>query len=335
MKVAFVHGSYDLRVNEVEAPTAGPRDVVLRIASVGICGSDLGFISVGGPGVASPNPFPLGHELSGTVEQAGPEVTSVKVGDRVILNPLVNMIGNGAPEGGFGEKLLVRDVAGKPGSLLPLPDAMSFDEGALIEPLAVGAHAVNRLGAKPGDTVAIYGAGPIGLASLIALKRRGIDSIIMFDLSGFRRERALKLGASAAFDPKETPAAKVLSEAHGTVSMYGYDLPATTHYIEASGAPVIPDIVGFCRPGAVICVASLQKKTIEIHPAALIGKEITLTGVLGYPTELGEVLEALTSSPIDLEPMISHRFKGEDVLTAFDMATHPEQSAKVLVQYES
>src|ERR1700681_4137841 len=101
MKVPFVFGPDDLRLREVETPHAGPRDVVLRVATVGICGSDLGFIAMGGIVGPTADPFPLGHELSGTVIEAGADVTTVAVGDRVIINPLVNFIGNGAPEGGF------------------------------------------------------------------------------------------------------------------------------------------------------------------------------------------------------------------------------------------
>ena len=115
--------------------------MVLKIATVGICGSDLALIAAGGPLVRAAEPFPLGHELSGTVVEIGADVSSVALGDRVILNPLINSIGIGAAEGGFGERLLVRDVASNSGSLLPLPASVSFDFGALVEPLAVSVHA--------------------------------------------------------------------------------------------------------------------------------------------------------------------------------------------------
>ena len=190
MKVAYVFGPNDLRISEVEAPSAGPRDVVLKIATVGICGSDLALIAAGGPLVRAPAPFPLGHELSGTVMEVGVDVSSVAVGDRVVLNPLINSIGIGAAEGGVGEKLLVRDVAVKPGSLLPLPSSVSFDFGALVEPLAVSVHGINQLGAKRGDKVAVFGAGPVGLGAVIALRHRGIEDIAVFELSELRRERA-------------------------------------------------------------------------------------------------------------------------------------------------
>ena len=86
--------------------------------------------------------------------------------------------------------MLVRDVAVKPGSLLPLPSSVSFDFGALVEPLAVSVHGINQLGAKRGDKVAVFGAGPVGLGAVIALRHRGIDDIVVFELSELRRERA-------------------------------------------------------------------------------------------------------------------------------------------------
>jgi len=335
MQVPFVHGPDDLRLCEIAPPKAGPRDVVLRIAAVGVCGSDLGYIAAGGVSGPAAAPFPLGHELSGTVVEAGAEVMSFASGDRVILNPLINLVGNGGPEGGFGERLLVRDVAGRPESLLRLPDELSFETGALIEPLAVGLHAVNRLGARPGDKVAIFGAGPIGLMSLIALRSRGVDDVVVFDLSAFRRERASQLGARLAVDPRETPAVEALRAAHGGVRVYSADAPQTTHYLEASGAPLIPDIVGFARMGAVVCVVSAQKQPAPVDFQRVLAKELTLTGAIGYPTELGEALQLLLAGAIDPSPVVSHRFKAGEVLEAFATAKQPDRAAKVLVQYQA
>jgi 2-desacetyl-2-hydroxyethyl bacteriochlorophyllide A dehydrogenase len=335
MKVPFVFGPDDLRLREIEVPHAGPRDVVLRVGTVGICGSDLGFIGMGGVGAPMTDPFPLGHELSGTILEAGSEVTTVAVGDRVIINPLVNFIGNGAPEGGFGERLLVRDVTSRPGSLLPLPTSISMDVGALVEPLAVSLHAVNRLGVKAGDKVAIFGAGPIGLAAVVALRHLGIEDVVVFDLSAFRLERALKLGARAAIDSRSTSAAEALIGLHGVTSVFGSNVPQTTHFLEASGAPIIPDIVNYARPGATICVVSLQKKPVPVNFQLMLAKELTLTATLGYPTELTDVLEMLKAGAIDPEAMVSHRFKGAEVMKAFETAMQPDRAAKVLVQYDA
>jgi (R,R)-butanediol dehydrogenase/meso-butanediol dehydrogenase/diacetyl reductase len=334
MQVPFVFGPGDLRMCEIETPRAGPRDVVLQVASAGICGSDIGYVAIGGTLGPARQPIPLGHELSGVVIEVGVEVGSVTLGDRVILNPLVNAVGNGGPEGGFGERLLVRDVAGRPQSLLRLPDSLSLDDGALIEPLAVGAHAVNRLGAQAGEKAAVFGAGPIGLASTVMLRQRGVEDVVVFDPSAFRRERALKLGARAALDPRQTPPAEALKRLHGTVRVFSSEAPQTDRYVEASGAPVLPDIIALARAGAAICVASTQKTPVAVDFMQVMTRELTLTGALGYPTELEDVLQLLASRAVDLEPMISHRFAGADFMQAFEMARRPDQAAKVLLRYD-
>lgn len=335
MKVPFVHGPNDLRLCDVELPHAGPRDVVLRVGTVGICGSDLGYVMMGGVAGPAQKPFPLGHEISGTIIEAGADVVSVSPGDRVIVNPLVDLVGNGGPEGGFAEQLLVRDVVGRPGSLVRLPDGLSLDVGALVEPLAVATHALNRLGMKAGDRVAIFGAGPIGLAALIILRHWGIEEVVVFELSSFRRERAERLGALAALDPRRQPPREALMALHGTTPVFRTDAPRTTHFLEASGAPILPDIVDFARAGAAICVVSSQKKLVAVDFRIVMAKELTLTGSLGYPSEFSEVLDMLEKGEVDPEPMISHRFDGADFMAAFEIARQQDRSAKVLVRYDA
>ncbi len=339
MQVPFVFGPGDLRLCDIEPPVAEPGDVVLRVGAVGVCGSDLTYVATGGVAGPTPQPIPIGHELSGTVISAGKDVTHFAIGDRVVVNPLINMIGNGGPEGGFAQELLIRDVASKPGSLLKLPDGLSLIEGALVEPLAVATHAVNQLGAQAGAKVAVFGAGPIGLALVVVLRARGIDDIVVFEPSTFRRERAERLGARAAINPQEHPPADVLRALHGQVPLFRSQAPATTHFLEASGAPVLADIIAMARAGATICVTSVPKKPVLVDFSLVTTRELTLTGSLGYPCEFPEVLAMLdagiTSGAIDLEPMVSHHFAGADFMDAFAMAGQPECAAKVLVCYDS
>ena len=339
MHVPFVFGPADLRLCDVAMPTPGPADVVLRVGAVGVCGSDLSMVAAGGPLGPTDHPVPLGHELSGTVIAAGNAVRHLAVGDRVVVNPLVNMIGNGGPEGGFAEQLLIRDVVARPGSLLKLPEAISLDQGALVEPLAVAAHAINRLGAVRGDTVAVFGAGPIGLACLVVLRARGVEDIVVFEPSPFRRGRAEQLGAAVTVDPGQTSAAEALSAAHGKVPLFSRTAAATTHFLEASGAPVLSEILALARQNARICVVSVPKSPVTIDLATLTARELTLIGSLGYPSEFPAVLAmleaGLAAGTIDLAPLVSHRFQGTDVLDAFATAGRPDQSAKVLVRYDN
>lgn len=333
MKIPFVYGPNDLRLCDVEKPKAGPGDVVINVGVAGICGSDLGFVAMGGLLGPGSDPMPLGHELAGTVVEVGAVVSAFAIGDRVVLNPLINMVGNGAPEGGFGEQLLIRDVASKPESLLHLPENISMEVGALIEPLAVATHAVNQMGVKAGDKVAIYGAGPIGLAAIVVLHYRCIQDIVVFDLSPFRRDRALELGARTALDPREKNPSEALLELHGEVEVFRSPAPQTTHFLESSGAPVLPEIIGYARTGAKICVVSLQKEDVPVSFRLVMAKELVLIGALGYPTEFEDVLMMLKDGNIDLEAYVSHRFDGADFMEAFETAKQQDKAAKVLVKY--
>ena len=147
--------------------------------------------------------MPLGHELSGVIEAAGSEV-DLAPGTRVIVNPLGagNMIGNGGSEGGFAPQLLVRNAAAGE-SLLEIPDGLPIEVAALAEPLGVGMNAVDQVEAAGDDKVAVFGAGPIGLAAIAALRDRGVEDVVAIDLSSRRLEIAKQLGARATVQPDE------------------------------------------------------------------------------------------------------------------------------------
>lgn len=335
MQVPFIHGPGDLRLVEIERPVPGPGDVLLQVQFAGICGSDLAYTAIGGIGYPSEQPIPLGHELSAVVAQVGKKITGFAVGDRVVVNPLINFIGNGGPEGGFAEYLLVRDVATQPESLLKLPAGLSFEAGALVEPLAVSLHALNRVQAKAGEKVAIFGAGPIGLGCIVMLRQRGVEDIVVFDLSELRRNRALALGAKAAFDPRENGPAEMLHELHGSAIAFGVlPVAGTDLYLDTAGAPhLIPEIAFYAKPGARIGAVAIIKGEVSLNFQLLLGKELSIIPVMGYPTELSEVIEILQNSEIDLAPMVSHRLPGAQFMDGFALAQQPDKSAKVLVDF--
>jgi len=335
MQVPFIHGPGDLRLVKIERPVPGPDDVLLQVQFAGICGSDLAYTAIGGIGYPSEQPIPLGHELSAIVAQVGENVTGFALGDRVVVNPLIKFIGNGGPEGGFAEYLLVRDVATQPESLLKLPAGLSFEVGALVEPLAVSLHALNRVQAKPGEKVAIFGAGPIGLGCVVMLRQRGIKDIVVFDLSELRRERAMALGATAAFDPREHSPAEMLGELHGAAIAFGVlPVAGTDLYLDTAGAPhLIPEIAFYAKPGARIGAVAIIKGEVTLNFQLLLGKELSIIPVMGYPTEIPEVIALLQNSAIDLTPMVSHRLPGAQFMDAFALAKQPDKSAKILVDF--
>jgi (R,R)-butanediol dehydrogenase/meso-butanediol dehydrogenase/diacetyl reductase len=310
--------------------------VVVKVVAAGICGTDLGYRVTGGPGGPQEKPLPLGHEFAGEIIEVGPEVKAFKVGDRVAYNSFNSPadLGRGG-DGGFCEYLALRDVDSHVQSLCRVPDNVSLEHAALVEPLSVATHAVNRADPKPGESVAVFGVGPIGLGAIVALRWRGIEDIIAFDLSPLRRERAVALGARAAFDPRETPPAEALGSLRGYGTLWGRQYPLTDAYIETTGAPgLLAEIAGFCMKGSRIVTVAIQKKPVTIDGSLLMSKEITLMGSLGYPTEFPEVMQKLATGAVDPEMMITHRFPFSDFMNAFETAADVDVSAKVLLQFD-
>ena len=229
MKVAVLHDREDLRLDEVPRPAVGPGDLLIKVAAAGICGTDLHFRHMG-PRFAG-RPMPLGHEFAGEVVEIGSGVTSFRVGDRVAYNSNNSPadMGRGGECGGFSHYVVLREVDGHVQSLCRVPDNVSFDHAALVEPISVGTHAVNRANPGPGESVTLFGSGPIGLGIIMTLIGRGIDDIIVFDLSPLRRERAMALGARAAFDPRENPPEEILGELRGHGTDLGRSPPKDRH----------------------------------------------------------------------------------------------------------
>jgi len=335
MKIARIHGPDDVRLDEVPEPEVGADDVLLDVRACGICGSDVGYARLGGVAGPASEPFPIGHELAGTVAAVGENCRGIAaVGDRVALHPGAAGfgLGNGGPEGGFTPKLLVRGAAqGK--SLFPIPDDMSFAHGALAEPLGVGMHAVDQSEAAPGDKVAVIGAGPIGLSAIATLHDRGIEDIVSVDLSDNRLEVARKLGAQHTINPGSVDLWEALGQVHGKSQLYWMDLVGTNVFIEATGVgPVLADIVKRCAPKSRISVVALHRTEVPIAFMDVLTKEVTIRGSIEYPEDYAEMIRLLGRR--DLEPMITHRFGLDDFLDAFEVAKSPDAGAKIMIEFD-
>jgi threonine dehydrogenase-like Zn-dependent dehydrogenase len=335
MKIARIHGPNDLRLDDIPEPECGPDDVVLDVRACGICGSDLGYVRLGGVQGPSDQPMPIGHELAGTVSTVGENCRElVRVGDRVALHPGAAGfgLGNGGPEGGFTPRLLVRGAACG-GSLFALPDDLSFAHGALAEPLGVGMHAVDQAEVQPGDRVAVLGAGPIGLSAIATLADRGVGEVVAIDQSPLRLEIARRLGAAHTIDTSREDLWDALGRIHGKNQLYWMDVVGTNVFIEATGVgPLLAEVVGRCAPRSRISVVALHRSEVPIDFMNVLTKEITLRGSIEYPEDFAEMLRLLSRR--NLEPMISHRFAFDDFLHAFQVAQSPSESAKVVVEFD-
>ena len=332
MRLVNLHGPDDVRIDDVPDPSSGPRDAVIRVASCGICGTDLRYVRLGGLAGPMDRPMPLGHELSGVVETVGEEVAGLRPGTRVVLNPTAcgNMIGNGGAEGGFATKLLVRDAAAG-ASLFSIPDELPADVAALTEPLGVGMNAVDRCEAAPREKVVVFGAGPIGLAAVATLHDRGVEDVIAVDLSPRRLEIAAALGARATVDASQEEPWQRIRALHGEESLLGAPMAASDAYIEASGAaPVIPEILQHARGGARLAVVALHNEPVPVNFLLVMMKQLTIRGAMEYPEDYTQAIDLLSRR--DLSPMISHRFPLERFHEALAIARDPRAGGKVLIE---
>ncbi len=326
-----IHAADDFRLDRVPAPEPGPRDAVVRVAACGICGSDLGYLKLGGVAGPTDTPMPIGHELSGVVESVGAEVVGVSPGDRVVVDPqgAGNRIGNGGTEGAFTPRLLVRNAADER-CLIPIPDDLPFDLAALAEPLGVGMQAVNRSRASAGEKAVVFGAGPIGLASIATLKYRGVEDVVAVDLSDTRLEVARQLGARETVNPSTDRVGRRIREIHGTSLVMGAPMADTDLYIEASGAAaVLPEIVRRAKFGARVVIVALHREEIGVNFLLVMMKELELLGSIAQPPDWNDMIQMLTK--VDLSPMISHRFPLDRFAEAMAIAQDAEAGAKVMI----
>ncbi|MFA5941123.1 MAG: alcohol dehydrogenase catalytic domain-containing protein [Sinimarinibacterium sp.] len=332
--VLNIHGVNDVRLDPIDRPRAGAKDVVVKIKACGICGSDLSYIKIGGIHRKPDGVTPIGHEAAGEIIAVGDAVKGVSVGQRVVINPMMtpSYIGSGGPEGAFTEELLVRD-ARIGDSLLPIPQDLPYEIAALAEPLAVALHGVNRAQLKPGDKVVVFGCGPIGLGMVLWLADRGITDVVALDLAPERLERARALGARAAFDPTREDLRAKLLELHGSARVFSREAVGTDAFIDAAGAPnILSDVVRIAKYQSRMVVTAAYMKPVQLDLGAMLTTEMTITTAVGYPTEMPEVVAALPRLREKAAPLISHRFPFNQVIEALDVAGTPA-SAKVMIEF--
>ncbi|MFE5474066.1 alcohol dehydrogenase catalytic domain-containing protein [Nocardia sp. NPDC056541] len=317
MKAAVFYGKEDLRVEEVPESSPGPGQVKLRNAFAGICGSDLHFyffpeaipwdMNEPHPLTGAKLPQILGHEFAGTVVEVGEGVTDVQVGDRAAVFPLVascgecvacrkglrfsckmmGALGANAPGGGLSEFTTVNAS-----SLHLLPENVDLRMGALVEPMAVGWHAVARSGVEAGGTALIAGAGPIGIGTWFAFKALGVEKVLISEPSADRRAIVAALGATVV-DPVNEDLAAVISE---FTDGAGVDVA-----VDAAGAgTAITSALMSLVAGGRVVVAALHEHPMQFHPTLLSMGEGEMVGAVGYePEEFDAVIAGMADGLYD------------------------------------
>jgi L-iditol 2-dehydrogenase len=299
-------GEMPLRDHPDPKPSAG--EVIVAVRAAGICGSDVhGFLGVTGrrrPGVV------MGHEAAGDVVEVGPDVTAVRVGDRVALrsilacgrcerclrgqqNVCMDRRGLGMSfDGSYAERVAVPEAL-----VFPMPDTLSYEDGALVEPLAVAMHAVNITPFALMDFVVVLGAGAIGLLTLLAARLRGAGSIVVTDRSAHRLAVARSLGADLTIDVSaQDPVELVMSATGGR----GADA-----VLEAVGAgATAAQSIRLARAGGHVTWIGNSAPNAELPMQELVTRELTLRGSYGFIDEFAAAADALAAGTIDARRLI-------------------------------
>lgn len=319
----------------------GPRDVRIKLHTVGICGSDVHYYSHGriGPFLVEA-PMILGHEASGTVVEAGAEVTSLRVGDRVCMEPGVPDPNSCATRMGmYNVDPSVRFWATPPvhGVLRPtvlhpeaftfrLPDNVSFGEAAMIEPLAVGIHAATKARIRPGDAALVMGAGPIGLLTALSALAGGCARVYVSDLDDAKLAIAASLGPITPINvTRESPAATILRDTDG----WGVEL-----VFEATGSPRAAATVlePLCPGGCVVMIGG-QSDPIAYDSGAAMIREARVENIFRYAHVFPRCVAMISSGAIDVKPLITRTFAFEESVAAFEAAASaPPGDVKVQIE---
>ncbi|PQO42312.1 galactitol-1-phosphate 5-dehydrogenase [Blastopirellula marina] len=348
MEAIVLHAVGDLRYEKVTVPTVGPGEVRVRIGFCGVCGSDIPRCFSKG---TYSFPTICGHEFAGTVESCGEGVKQFQTGDRVAVFPLLWREDHAACEqgkyaqsdgydylGSRSDGAFSEYVVAPERNLIHVPDNVSLEEAAMTEPAAVALHAVRRAKVRLGDTVAVFGLGPIGLMVAQWLKASGAGPIILFDIQPEKLEIARQLGFEHAYDSREVRPAEVvkkLTDGHGVHVA-----------IEAAGVPptMITSLEVARRAGRVVLLGNPAADVTL--PASLISqtmrREVDILGVWNSDFSVYSddddwrtVLSAMASGILNLKPLITHRVPLVEGIAALNMMhAQSEFFTKVLLHPE-
>lgn len=333
----------ELVLEERPIPTPGKGDVLLRMQSVGICGSDVHYWVHGRIGdFVVKAPMVMGHEASGLVVSVGEGVTSLKPGDRVAIEPGVPCRLCSFCKGGRYNLCPDMQFCATPpvdGSLAryythaadfcyKLPDNMSYDEGALLEPLSVGVHACQRAGVKLGSKVLVCGAGPIGLVCMLTAKACGASKVIMTDIDESRLKVAQEMGASHVVKVTSRDSRALAKQIEETLGCK----PERT--IECSGAePSIATAIYATQSGGVLVLVGLGAPEVKIPIVDASVREVDIRGIFRYVNCYQTALEMVASGKVNVKPLITHTYQLEETLQAFQRAKTGEGGAiKVMIK---
>jgi len=339
----MIYGPRDIRLETVEDPGLRKDEILVKVKACGICGTDIHVYKTGGAS-ASKKPIILGHEFSGEIVEVGAAVEGLRVGDKVVGTGYRNcgecywcqqgqtdwcpnpaLPGEGL-DGAFAEYVVVPNPAlGK--MLFHIPEALSWEEAATIEPVSVACYAVRRARIQPNETVVVLGAGMIGQGIAQACRAMGAAKVIISEPSAKRLAMARKLGADTAINPRETDPVEAVTEAtSGEMASVVF---------ECSGSPVaFRQAPHMLRAFGRIMQVGMFEQDLELSPDLMSlmcqFRNITLRGCGGQRWDMA--LELLQTGQVKTRDLITHEFPLDSAREAFDTQLNSDEAIKVLLK---
>jgi 6-hydroxycyclohex-1-ene-1-carbonyl-CoA dehydrogenase len=341
MKAAvFYEPNKPLKIEEVDTPKIESHEILVKIAACGVCNTDLHYIDHGVPTFKKP-PMILGHEPSGIVEEVGSDVKNFKAGDRVLIPPVFScgycdncrlgrenicfnmvMLGNHI-DGAFAEytKVPAKDCQ-------HLPEDLPLEESSIIaDAISTPYHAVkNRAQVKPGDSVVVFGCGGVGI-NVVQVAAAAGGSVIAVDIMDKKLEMAKKLGAQQTINSSGKEDKALLKEIRGLTGG-GADIS-----IEAIGNPKTIELAnGAVKAGGLHCQVGYTHHSVPINAGRLMFREIEIKGSLGCrPVDYPKIIEMVRTGKIQLEPVVTHKFKLDDIEKSFELMRKGESLRSIIV----
>lgn len=330
MKASVLITAKHVDTRSIAVPVLDPDQVLVRVAAVGVCGSDVHYYDHGriGPYVVE-SPLILGHELSGRIEAVGDSIDPRRIGERVAVEPQrpcrvclqcksgrynlcpdMEFFATPPIDGAFTELVAIQsDFAHA------IPDSVTDEAAALMEPLSVGIWACQRAEVGPGSRVLIAGAGPIGVILAQTARAFGASEIIVSDVDAGRRSFALEHGATRVLDPREE-------------AVDGLDVDA---FIDASGvAAAVRAGIFAVRPAGRVILVGLGNDDLSLPVAYIQDREIWLSGVFRYANTWPLAIDLVSSGRVDLDVLVTGRFALADAEAALNAGKHPGQMKSIV-----
>ena len=341
MKAAIVKGNSNIEIKNIENKSLGPGDILVQMHACGICGSDVEKVF----GKYGQTSMRLGHEPAGIIKEVGSEISNFSVGDRVFTHHHVACYSNDCHECnhgnetmcqkfyesnlepcGLADEYIVPEWNVKHGGVLKIPDSMSFEEAAMIEPLACCIRAWNKFTRKNNDSIAILGIGPTGIMHALLAKLYGFGKIFCLDLNEYRLDFAKKFETITINSGNTDALEKVKSE----TANQGVDVVI----VATSSLNALKDAVNFVRKGGTIVMFGVPSKgaNVELDMSEIYSKGLTIVNSYSASDfDTKEAVEKISNKQINVSQLITHKYNLEECQQAFVHAKSGDNAMKIII----